>query len=331
MRWAVLLVLALLIGLAAPVSAATACSDVTVPAQLDVLLPAEIHGQLCLPPGGSSRVQLLVHGATYDSRYWDEPVGDQFSYVRRAVADGWATLAIDRVGYGSSTREPSVLLTALTQALTVHQVVSWLRGSFGTVLLVGHSVGSAVALIETSWYNDASALALTALTHRLSPEGLASALAFDVRPVTVDPGPLASEYDPGYLTTVPGRRAALFYGPHPDPAMLAYDEATKGVVSATEMADAIALGFTLPTSLGVQVPVYLVDGGLDALFCGDLLGGSCSSAAALDGEERPYFANAPSFTAAVLPDAGHDLNFEGSASVYEDALNAWADKIFAAN
>ena len=328
MRWqAAVLALALIVGLAAPATAATAeCSDVTVPVQLDVLLPAEIHGQLCLPPGGSDRVQLLVHGATYDSRYWDEPVDDgRFSYVRRALGDGWATLAIDRVGYGARTREPSVLLTASTQALTVHQVVSWLRDSFADVLLVGHSVGSAVALIETSLYNDASAVALTAMTHRLSPENLAAALAFDVRPVTVDPGPLASEYDPGYLTTVPGRRAALFYGPDPDPAMLAYDEATKGVVSATEMADAIAIGFTLPTSLGITRPVYVVDGSVDALFCGNLLGGSCSSAAALTAEERPYFANAPSFTAAVLPDAGHDLNFEARAAGYEDALNAWAD------
>jgi hypothetical protein len=166
---------------------------------------------------------------------------------------------------------------------------------------------------------------MTALTHRLSPEGLASALAFDVRPVTVDPGPLASEYDPGYLTTVPGRRAALFYGPDPDPAMLAYDEATKGVVSATEMADAIALGFALPTSLGITRPVYLVDGSVDSLFCGNLLGGACSSAASLTAEEAPYFADARSFTAAVLPNAGHDLNFEPYAAVYEDALNAWAD------
>jgi len=327
MRWpAVVLAMALIVGLAAPAAAASSCSDVTVPVQLDVLLPAEIHGRLCLPPGGADRVQLLVHGATYDSRYWDEPLGGgRFSYVRQALGDGWATLAIDRAGYGASTPEPSALLTATTQALTVHQVISWLRTSFGTVLLVGHSVGSAVALIETSLYNDASAVALTALTHRVSPEALASALAFDVRPVTVDPGPLASRYDPGYLTTVPGRRAALFYGPHPDPALLAYDEATKGVVSATEMADAIAVGFTLPMSLGITRPVYLVDGELDALFCGNVLGGSCSSAAALTAEERPYFANSARFTAAVLPDAGHDLNFEPHAAGYEDALNAWAD------
>ncbi|MFI9386432.1 alpha/beta hydrolase [Kutzneria sp. NPDC052558] len=326
MRWRALITLALLLGLAPPAAAATEdCRDVSLPVRLDVLLPAQVHGRLCQPPGGSSRVQLLVHGATYDSRYWDEPIGD-YSYVRRAVAHGWATLAIDRVGYGQSTPEPSVLLTATTQALTLHQVIGQLRTSgFGKVLLVGHSVGSAVALIETSLYNDADALALTGMTHRVSPEELTAALAFMVRPVTLDPSSLATEYDPGYLTTVPGQRAALFYGPDPDPAMVAYDEATKGVVSSTEMADAIALGFTLPMSLGIRLPVYLVVGGHDALFCGHLLAADCSSASALAAEEAPYFANALSFTAATLPDAGHDLNLTPDAPLYETALTTWAD------
>jgi pimeloyl-ACP methyl ester carboxylesterase len=329
MRWrATGITLALVFGLVPPSAAAAAsdCQDVSLSVQLDAVLPARIHGRLCEPAGGASRVQLLVHGATYDSRYWDEPVGD-ISYVRRAVADGWATLAIDRVGYGESTREPSVALTATAQALTVHQVICWLRTRFATVLLVGHSLGSAVALIESSAYNDADALALTGMTHRLSPQELADALAVMVRPVTMEPGPLAEEYDPGYLTTVPGQRAALFYGPDPDPAMLAYDEATKGVVSATEMADAIALGFTLPTSLGVRLPVYLVAGGHDALFCGHLLGADCADAAALAKQEAPYFAGAAGLTVATLPDSGHDLNFAPDAAAYEHALNTWADHL----
>jgi pimeloyl-ACP methyl ester carboxylesterase len=326
--------LALMAGLAVPATAATAasCQDVSVPVQLDLLLPAQVHGRLCVPAGGASRVQLLVHGATYDSRYWDEPIGDgRFSYVRQANGDGWATLAIDRVGYGQSSRELSATLTAIAQANTVRQIIGKLRAgavgghAFGNVLLVGHSVGSAVSLIESSLYNDADAVALTGLTHRLSPDELTDVLATAIRPVTLDPSPLATEYDPGFLTTVPGTRAALFYGPHPDPELLAYDEATKGVISATEVADAIALGFTLPTSLAVTVPVYVVVGGLDALFCGHLLGGDCADAVALAAEEQPYFANARSFTAATLPGAGHDLNFEADAPVYETALNTWAD------
>jgi pimeloyl-ACP methyl ester carboxylesterase len=335
MRWrAAGITLALLVGMAVPATAAASCRDVTVPVRLDVLLPAQVHGRLCEPAGGASRVQLLVHGATYDSRYWDEPVeGGRYSYVRQANGEGWATLAIDRVGYGQSTPEPSAALTATGQAGTVHQIIGRLRDgtvgghTYDRVLLVGHSVGSAVALIESSLYNDADALALTGITHRLSPDELTDALLNAVHPVTLDPSSLATEYDPGYLTTVPGARAMLFYGPDPDREMLAYDEATKGVVSDAELADAIALGFTLPTSLAVKLPVYLVDGGVDALFCGHLAGGDCADTHGLEAEERPYFANARGFTAATLPAAGHDLNFAPDAVAYEHALNAWADHV----
>lgn len=312
------------------------CTEVHIPVQLDLLLPATVAGQLCLPGNGSTdRVQLLVHGATYDSRYWNEPYGDgAFSYTPRANADGWATLAIDRVGYGQSTTLPSVALTAVTQALTIHQIIGQLRAGaiggrpFGTVLLVGHSVGSGIALLETSLYDDADALALTGMTHHLSPTQLAAIFADDLRPVSLYPdSPLAQRYDAGYLTTAPGTRASLFYGPDPDPGLVAYDEQTKGVISATEAADVIATAFTLPTSLGDRLPTYLVDGTADQIFCGGLLGAVCSDAATLRGEEAPYFASARSFITAVLPNAGHDLNFDPNAADYEQALFSWADQL----
>ena len=118
-------------GLATPATAEAApgCQDVSIPVQLDLLLPVQVYGRLCEPATGAvDRVQLLVHGATYDSRYWDPAYGDgAFSYTPRANADDWATLAIDRVGYGRSTAVPSVTLTAITQALTIHQIIGQLR------------------------------------------------------------------------------------------------------------------------------------------------------------------------------------------------------------
>jgi hypothetical protein len=47
-------------------------------------------------------LQILVHGATYDHRYWDWPLDpEQYSYVEWATERGYATLAIDRVGCGA--------------------------------------------------------------------------------------------------------------------------------------------------------------------------------------------------------------------------------------
>jgi pimeloyl-ACP methyl ester carboxylesterase len=331
MRFRVALVAALaLMGLAVPAAASTTCQDVSVPTQLDLLLTVNVHGRLCVP-SGADKVQLLVHGATYDSRYWDEPVeGGLYSYVREATMDGWATLAVDLVGYGQSTRVLSATLTATTQALVVHQLIGKLRaGSIGghpysKVLLGAHSVGAAEAVIETSLYNDADALAISGMTHMLAVAQLLTTFTADLQSVALDPA-LAGQYDPGYLTTVPGTRGTLFYGPSPDPVMVAYDEATKGAISGTEASDAITLGFVLPTSSAVRIPVYLALGGSDHLYCSPLLGTDCSSSAALDAQERPYFANAPSFTAVIVPGAGHDVNLSPNAVAFETAVNTWAD------
>ncbi|HEY2694111.1 MAG TPA: alpha/beta fold hydrolase [Pseudonocardiaceae bacterium] len=324
-------------GLATPANAAAApsCQDVFAPVTLDLLLPAQVYGRLCEPASGPvDRVQLLVHGATYDSRYWDPAYGDgEFSYSPRANADGWATLAIDRVGYGRGTAVPSVTLTAITQALTVHQIIEALRAGtiggheFPKVLLNAHSVGAGIALLETATYHDADALALSGIGHDLSPTRLAQIFVDDLRPTLLDPNPAVSlRYDVGYLTTVPGTRASLFYGPNPDPGLVAYDERTKGAISATEAADVIATGFTLPTSLADPLPTYLVDGADDQIWCAGLLSENCASSASLRADEAPFYANAKSFTAVSQPDAGHDLNFAANSADYERALNSWADR-----
>lgn len=324
-------------GLGAPANAAPApsCQDVFVPVTLDLLLPAQVYGRLCEPASGPvDRVQLLVHGATYDSRYWDPAYGGgEFSYSPRANADGWATLAIDRVGYGRSTAVPSVTLTAITQALTVHQIIEALRaGSIGghafpKVLLNAHSVGAGIALLETATYRDADALALSGIGHDLSPTQLTQIFVEDLRPTLLDPDPAVSgRYDAGYLTTVPGTRGSLFYGPNPDPGLVAYDERTKGAISATEAADVITTGFTLPISLADPLPTYLVDGADDQIWCAGLLSENCASSATLRADEAPFYANARSFTAVIQPDAGHDLNFAANSADYERALNAWADR-----
>lgn len=330
-------VLLLATGLAAPASAEAApdCRDVFVPVQLDLLLPAQVHGRLCEPASGPvDQVQLLVHGATYDSRYWDPAYGDgEFSFSPRANADGWATLAIDLVGYGRSTPVPSVTLTGLAQALALHQLIEALRAgaigghAFAKVLLNAHSVGAGIALLETAAYHDADALALSGLGHDLSPTQLVKVFVTDLRPTLLDPDPAVSRrYDAGYLTTAPGARGRLFYGPNPDPGLVAYDERTKGAISATEAADVIATGFVLPTSLADTLPTYLVDGQDDQIWCAGLLSEHCASSASLRADEAPFYANAASFTAAVQPAAGHDLNFAANSADYERALNAWADR-----
>ncbi|MQA14618.1 MAG: hypothetical protein GEV09_10720 [Pseudonocardiaceae bacterium] len=182
-------------------------------------------------------------------------------------------------------------------------------------------------------------------------------------PAAADPEFAGRALDPGYLTSLPGTRYEQFDGPaQVDPAVLAYDEAHKSTVTATELAN---YPLILNRPLDVRVPVFLVAGKLDSLFCkenfdavpapaggsgplgtalGDLaepsedttlpqsqdvtgstLGGTdCSSAEALVADEAPHLGpNVPSVDGFVLPRAGHDLNQARHARDHFDAVNTW--------
>jgi hypothetical protein len=77
--------------------------------------------------------------------------------------------------------------------------------------------------------------------------------------------------------------------------------------------------------LNRRVPVLLIDGQLDELFCGSQYGGAnCSSAAALVAQERSHLGpHVPLVDGYVLPNAGHDLNTALDAQQYFDEVQNW--------
>src|SRR5262245_21605351 len=53
-------------------------------------------------------LQVLIHGGTYDHRYWNAPDvnGRSYSYAAYALDRGYSVLALDQLGVGSSSRPP---------------------------------------------------------------------------------------------------------------------------------------------------------------------------------------------------------------------------------
>lgn len=317
---------------AVPADESVNCQDVTVPVMLTAL-PVSVSGRLCIPDPAPTTVQVLLHGGTYNSAYWDFPYKPEtYSYARAANSRGYATFNFDRVGYGASTRPPSVTLTALDQADVVHQIVTRLRAgtigsvAFPDVVLVGHSMGSATAVLEASVYQDVQGVVLTGMTHRLDGVALTNIFLTGLHPALLDPkfGPA---YDAGYLTTIPGKRAELYYveGDY-EPGVVATDEATKDVVSTTEVSDDSAVAFTAPVSLAISVPVFLAVGSEDRLFCGFPSEATCADAAALKAAESPYFDQDAQLSTYVLPNAGHDIGLSVRAPLVTTAILDWADQ-----
>ena len=326
-------VLALGASAIAGLSAAPARADTTINCQ-EYLVPVTVPvsgshmaGQLCVPAGGAKLVMVLVPGATYNSAYWNFPYDPSVYNFRLAMNNaGYATMTVDRLGTGQSSKPLSTTLTTEDQALAVHEVIQALRAgqlggqSFGTVIIGGHSLGSTVTIWEAATYRDVNGVLLTGISHHINFVQLSLLLA-TTYPAPLDPKFVGAGLDLGYLTTDPGVRAQDFDAPdHPDPGVVSADEATKDAFSTTEAPDGIA-SVLLPVSASINVPVLLANGQYDPYMCG--AGTDCSTAASLAASETPYFPSAPSLQAYVLPGSGHDLNLAPNTQLYQQAVLSW--------
>ncbi|TCO46533.1 alpha/beta hydrolase [Actinocrispum wychmicini] len=303
------------------------CSETDVPVTYGLLLHGTVHGQLCVPPTTTNTVQLLVHGGTYNRYYWDIPYNNgSYSYQRDMAANGVATFAVDALGSGRSTQPLSELITGTTEASAMHQVIQALRAGavggsqFSRVVIVGHSMGSGVTVLEATGYHDVDGVVLTGMTHSMDLLALTGVFVDGVRPALLDPVLSQRSSDPGYVTTMPGTRQ-VFHNPGlVEPGVLAADETTKDQVAATVVPDLLTLAFESPLSRSINVPVLIANGASDGLFCAFV----CASEDTLRAAESPYF-TAP-LEVHLTPQAGHAVALSTNAADHREAIRAWMDE-----
>jgi pimeloyl-ACP methyl ester carboxylesterase len=327
------------VGMAA--AAAPVCRSSQVRVSLTPLLPLateRIAVEFCVPAGQRpATVEVLVPGITYGRTYWDFPDptagSDRYSFVGHAIAAGYATLSLDRIGTGSSSHPLlGTLVDEDANAWTLHQVIAALRAGrvpapatgerVSRVVLVGHSYGSIAAwLLASEFPADANGVILSSATHGLTPLGLLNA-ATNAWPAALDPGLQPPVLLPDYLTSRPGTRYDLFYAPASvDPAVVQRDEETKQTVTAGELATLVP---ALARPVDIRVPVLLAVGSSDSLFCAPGGATDCSSSQSLVADEAPHLGSrVPCLEGFVLPGAGHVINLMPNASAWFEAAQGW--------
>lgn len=136
-----------------------------------------INAQLCFPasanPDNVKTVQLLTHGGSLNSLYWDL---QQNSYVDAATVAGYATLAYDRLGAGKSERpDPVQVVQASVEVEISHLLTQALRNgaidgkhNFNRVIGTSHSSGNILTIGQAVKYpNDFDASVFSKALHNL--------------------------------------------------------------------------------------------------------------------------------------------------------------------
>lgn len=297
------------------------CVDVSVPVTL-AGLSGPINGTYCSPPGAHT-LQILIAGYSYNRSYWDDPYQPaKYSYVRRANVAGYATLAIDRIGTGTSWRPPSPLTTLDNNVNTVSQVVRAIRhGALKTVfdklVLVGHSYGSLTAYGVAGADPSINAVVATGASHAINYTYAALNFFPYLRPAALNPKYARRAPDLGYLVSAPGHHNVFVNAADTDPANLALNE---GKLEDTGTLEELATLVThsaqnlLPirSSATINVPVLAINGAKDPFFCG-LLAADCRTGATLAKFERPFFGPKATVEGYAVPNTGHGLNLERTA------------------
>ena len=312
------------------------CQALQVPVSLAQVPGATLYGELCLPAEGTpSAVQLLVHGATYNRFYSDWPYRpDFYSYVRQAVRAGYATLNIERLGYGLSTHPQSTSVTLSNATEALRQVVDKLRAgeiggrAFSRVIWVGHSLGTVYGWLEASVSTNVDAFVLTGLLHAVKPSWLALA-GQSAYSAVLDAKFATSGLDNGYLTFKPGTRAPLFYWtPTADPNVIALDERLKDTVPGTEFGAAVPLFNSPPAqtapSRAIKVPTLIVLGEHDRVFCDE--DGLICNQKNVANAEAPYYSPEARVQVLIAPETGHDLQLHRTAPATGKRILDWLSR-----
>ncbi|WP_375398049.1 alpha/beta hydrolase [uncultured Sphingomonas sp.] len=293
------------------------------------IVKQSVWGQFCFRGQVTSDtpVQILIHGGAYNHTYWDSPFQpDRYSYVQAATKRGYATLNIDRLGYGQSDRPVAATLDFNVAGYVTHQLVQMLRdGSVGIrftrVILNGHSMGALTAENEAANYRDVDGVIVTGIGHNLSPppEQLTTFV-----PAATDPKFVGQLSAASYLTSRPNVRISVFVeGGSYDPAIVPYEEGIlKDTLSPTEFT-ALPMDTSDQTQLTQKItaPVLFAQGRYDKIWCTRTFDCTTDPQAL---KESSYWNT--SFTRIVIPNAGHSINSNLSAPTFYDATFTWLEQ-----
>lgn len=283
-----------------------------------------VRGTLYLPSSGvCTGVQLLLHGLSYGSWAWDPPGFPRQSYARAMASSGFAVVAVDQLGYGSSDRPNGYTISTEGYGAMAHQMVRQLRAgsyqgdaspAFDRVVLTGHSAGGEVARLEAGTYGDVDGLIVMAMGDEVTDEAGQAYVETNVAMAAT-----ADYVEPFFGTHE--RRLDFFYqyptatqpeeDPEADPELMQLD---RRLANPTPSGEILSI-LTMPSRAvidQIDVPVLLVFAERDEIV-------PVSQART----EPARYSGSGDVTALIVPDAGHTFFLHDSGPQSFRDVRSW--------
>lgn len=276
--------------------------------------------QLTLTAGNGSVTGLLARGETgrpllvcipggsYNARYFDVP---GHSFVRAAIERGFSVAALNRPGYEDSTplSRPTFAGNADALAAAIDDLWSKTKDGCPGVVLVGHSIGGAIAMHIASqprpW--PLLGIAISAI-HYDAPEAVTQAWNSMPADITIE--------------FSPEQRVQFMYGPTEtyDVSVVAAASAASSPIPVAELLEVVD-GWIRDfpgIAAAVDVPVHYGLSEHEQLWISSPVGVD-SFAASLTG--------APSVSAHHVPGVGHNIDHHHAGGQYRDDVLDWAGNL----
>jgi pimeloyl-ACP methyl ester carboxylesterase len=199
---------------------------------------------------------ILVHGASDTHTVFDFAPG--YRAARVLAGHGFGVLAVDRVGYGASSRPDGDSLDFARSADYLHEVVQAVRaGALGfvppAIVLLGPSAGADIVLIEAGTHRDVDGVIVCFQTNQLQPE---------IFEVDVDAWLSQGPY---FDFGVPFRTDFFYARPFAQRRIIDLDNATRSLVPRAEILSALG-NESAPFRDDIDVPVLLLQAEHDEIF-----------------------------------------------------------------
>lgn len=267
-----------------------------------------------LPP-----LQITMHGSTYTKAYWNRGSWGyghpKYSWTQAMNRNGYATLAVDKLGNGNSSHPDPVYDVQLPlQMEAMHTLITQIKAgqagipSYSEIIFVAHSSGSIIgATLAEVHPDDVDAVVLTGY-----PAGGANNKggipSYHLLPAAYNPR-FPKDLNYGYLlmNSEFNRTSAFYYAGHYNPKIPHLDYLTEGPQPLGE-------GFNLGPQMqpAFKGKVLVITGQKDPAICGFTPVDQCPyNDTRILGVDKAFSSNT-GFDF-YMPPTGHDLNWHYSA------------------